>query len=236
MIKNNLFSNGKYIIYQNEKSLSMNLDSFLLADFVDFNNRDLNIIEFGCATGVITMYIALKKARKIIGIDINNESIMLLNKAAKYNGISDLVKGYPLDIKNINKHYIANTFDVIICNPPYYKTGKQTILTGDSKHENMISLDNVIEKSQYLLKNSGKLFLILPVSRLDELFLFTSKYNFKIKELRMVHSFVNKEARVVLIKLIKNAKIGLKVLKPLIVYKQLNCYNDEVLKIFKGSD
>lgn len=236
MTENKLFSDKHYIIYKNEKSLAMNLDSFLLAGFVQFNNSDKHIIELGCATGVVSMYIAIKKNKKIIGVDINDEAIQLLNKAVLINNIADKVKGLNIDILELNNYYKSNSFDVVVCNPPYYKTGKQNILKPCSKHEITISLDQIISKSQYLLKNKGKLFIILPVSRLDELFVLTNDYNLKVKELRFVHSFTKNEGRVVLIKLVKNAKIGLKVLKPLIVYDDINVYNSEILEIFKGSD
>ena len=68
--------------------------------------------------------------------------------------------------------------------------------------------------------------------RLVDILFNMRKYKIEPKKIRMVHSTINKEASLVLIKAIKNAKAFLKIDKPLIVYNQNGEYTDEIYEIY----
>ena len=68
--------------------------------------------------------------------------------------------------------------------------------------------------------------------RLADIIELMRKYKIEPKKIRMVHSTINKEASLVLIKAIKNAKAFLKIDKPLIIYNENGEYTDEIYKIY----
>lgn len=68
--------------------------------------------------------------------------------------------------------------------------------------------------------------------RLVEIINLMTKYKLEPKTIQMVHPYKDKEANMVLIEGIKGSNSFLKVLEPIIVYKEINVYTDEVLEIY----
>jgi len=59
------------------------------------------------------------------------------------------------------------------------------------------------------------------------------KYKFEAKKIKFCYTTKQKNAKIVLIEAIKNGKIGLTILPPLIINKENGEYTDEVLKMFE---
>ena len=68
--------------------------------------------------------------------------------------------------------------------------------------------------------------------RLVDIFEIMRKYKIEPKIIRFVHSNINKESKLVLIKGVKNAKPFLKIEKNLYIYNENGNYSDEILKIY----
>ena len=68
--------------------------------------------------------------------------------------------------------------------------------------------------------------------RLADLMELMRKYKIEPKKIRFVYSMVNKDASLVLIKAVKNARQFLKIEKPLIIYDENGEYTDEIYKIY----
>jgi tRNA1Val (adenine37-N6)-methyltransferase len=58
------------------------------------------------------------------------------------------------------------------------------------------------------------------------------KHELTVKRIKMVHPYVDKEANMVLIEAVRKGKSQVIVEKPLIVYKALNEYHDEIHDIY----
>lgn len=84
---------------------------------MDFS--DLNILDYGCGTGILTVFAAMQKAKNIVAIDIQEEAVentvehFDLNNLAKENLIvlqGDLDKldsqKYDIILANINRHVL----------------------------------------------------------------------------------------------------------------------------------
>ena len=69
--------------------------------------------------------------------------------------------------------------------------------------------------------------------RLSEVFDAMRKNCFEPKEIRFVHSKMDSESKLVLIRATKNGNAFLKILKPLIIYKDDGSYSEEVLEYYK---
>ena len=54
------------------------------------------------------------------------------------------------------------------------------------------------------------------------------------KRMRLVYPYVDKEPNMVLIEAVKGGKSRLKVEKPLIVYKDVNIYTDEIIDMYQN--
>ena len=68
--------------------------------------------------------------------------------------------------------------------------------------------------------------------RLIEIVSEMTKYKLEPKRIRFVHPYVDKEPNMVLIEATKGGKSMVKIDKPLVVYKDVNVYTDEIHEIY----
>ncbi|OFZ13921.1 MAG: hypothetical protein A2X86_20605 [Bdellovibrionales bacterium GWA2_49_15] len=77
-----------------------------------------NVLDLYCGTGAFALHLA-KKARKVCGIEITDESIMLARKSAEQNQFSN-VEFHTLDADRLSDvtAKLAKDFDTFVVNPP----------------------------------------------------------------------------------------------------------------------
>lgn len=213
------FKNRK--IYQNRDFFCFSLDSLLLAYYTEIKKNDERILELGVGNGVNLLILSKKHKQKMIGIDIQKESVDLAKKSIKYNKLEEQIEIKEMDIKGCYKKLGNDCFDVILCNPPYFS--KESITKNkvktNAKSEQLLSLDDVFRESSKLLKNGGRLYMVYPVTNLEEVLESSRKYNLGVKNIRYVYYNKERSAKIMLFKACKNAKKGLIVEKPLILFE-----------------
>lgn len=202
-------------LYQDDEMFCINTDTQVLGEFLNIYKEDV-VLDIGTNTGALLLYASKFNPKKMIGIDINEQAIQLAKKNMELNNI----KNCELMVCDGNT-YTSDEVDVIIFNPPYFKTKAEEVAKNSflslAKHEINFSLESMINCISRNLKNNGTLFFLFQTSRLNEVLKHLNKKNLKVKEMKFVYD-VNKEAsNVVLIRAVKNAKEGLIVTKPIII-------------------
>ena len=140
-----------------------------------------------------------------------------------------------LDIFNV---YETDSFDLITCNPPYFRVNEFSNLNNNMiksipRHEIEIKLEDICRISKKLLKNNGSLVLVHRTDRLSEIINMLLKYNLQPKRIRFLYPKELENSNLVLIDARKNGNIGLKVLPPLICHNMDGSYTKEVLDMFR---
>ncbi len=225
-------------IIQRDDMLRFSLDSTLLADFVKVSNHTKRIIDLGTGNGPIPLFLTLKTKAKIVGVEIQKDVSELAQKSVEINGFNEQIEIINADIKGIYKFVGANIFDIVTCNPPYFKyietsnTNKNDYLT-IARHEVLITLEEIIIESKKLLGDGGLFYLVHRCERLPEIIETLAKHGFGIRKMRFIHSKTTDEkALLVLIEARKNKKADVEIMQPLFVYNSELDYTDEVKKIF----
>ena len=101
-----------------------------------------------------------------------------------------------------------------------------------SKHEITASLEDFIESATYLLKDLGEFYMVHRPNRLVDIFNIMRNKKIEPKKIRFVFPNKNKNANLILIKGIKNAKPFLQYENNLYIYDEKENYTEEVLKIY----
>ena len=216
MIKECYLPNHKEIkIFQSDELFKINTDTQVLGEFLNIYKEDV-VLDMGTNTGALLLYANLFHPKKLIGLEINEKALELAKKNLDYNDISN----YELINGDINT-YTNDPVDVIMCNPPYFKT-KIDNMSNDkyknlAKHETDLKLDSLIKSISRNLKDNGTLFFLYLTSRLDEVVLELNKNNLKIKEMKFVYDTNKEYSNVFLIRAVKNSDLGLVVDKPIII-------------------
>ena len=230
-VKNDLYDYGLYI-YQDEDNFKFSLDSILLAEFVDHNKKDNLIVDFCTGNAPVPLIMSSKGYKNIYGIELQKSIFDMAIDSVKENKLDDNIKLINDNIKNVNKYFEAESIDVITCNPPYFKYNADNSLINDNiikaiaRHELEMELEDIMKSARYLLKNKASLYIVHRCDRLEELIVSLNKYKFSVKKLQFIYSNINQDSIMVLIKAIKNGKVGsLKVKAPIDISK-LKSYKD----------
>ena len=211
-------------LYQDKDMICINTDTMVLGEFLEVYRYD-TILDIGTNNGSLLLYANRFSPKKLIGIDINKEALEIAKKNMELNNITN----YELIHTDANT-YVGEKVDVIVCNPPYFKSTKDSIISSKNfvlaKHEDSLPLDNLIKTIKKNLKQEGKLFFVYQSSRLQELIEVFNKYKFKIKVMKFVYNVNKKNSNVVLIKAVNGGKLGLEVNKPIII-KDMKVMNED---------
>ena len=173
----NLESVGKKMIVE-EKGLKITEDAILLSEFMKeyFTKKCKNLkekksfLEIGAGQGIISLLLSeLDIISKIFAVEIQKEVFSTLKKNIEINDLNEKIIPINKNIKSINGEY-----DFIFSNPPYKKinSGKMPKNKTEqiSKYEVLLTLEEIILEIRRLLKNYGEFFLVVPNSRLNDVF------------------------------------------------------------------
>lgn len=223
-------------IIQDDQMFSFSLDSVLLANFIDTTNCK-KIIDLGTGNGPIPLFLTLKTSAKIYGVEIQKDVADLANRSVKLNHFEEQITIINRDYKNIYQELGANSFDIVSCNPPYFKVNDTSIINKNdyltiARHEVKSSYLDAIIEAKKLLIDGGKFYLVHRVERIPEIFKALEDNNFGIRKMQIVYPKVNKDAIMFLVEAKKNKKTDLKIIQPIYSYNEKNEYTEEVLKIF----
>lgn len=235
---NDLLNYGNLKIVQNPKWFSFSLDSVLLANFAKVNNK-MKIIDFCSGNAPIPIFLSTRTKSKIIGVEIQKEVYELAKKSILINKLDNQIEMLNMDVNDIINYYQTDSFDLITCNPPYFKINENSNVNSNNikaiaRHEINLTLNSIFNIAKKLLKNNGKIVMVHRTDRLIDIICEMKKNNIEPKRLKLVYPFDDSESNIVLIEGSKNGKPGLKIEKSFIIHNNDGSYKDEILRIFDG--
>ena len=213
IVKNDLFDYKNRYIYQDKEGFKFSLDSILIAEYAHVKDN-LKILDMCSGNAVIPLIISTKTKDNIVAFEIQKEIAALAKKSVELNGLDEQIKVINDDVNNIAKYFNKEYFDIIVCNPPYFKNNSsihnKEEIKAIARHEIKINLEQIFKISFEYLKNNGILYMSHRSDRLDEIINIAIKYNLNVKELILVQT-KNSDISMVLVKCIKNSKNGMKI-------------------------
>ena len=215
----------------------------------------LKICDF-CAGALPVPLIMYAKRKMFLGenvkftaFEIDKDQVELCNKSIVYNkenvedakNINDDISVINDDIKNIfndREKYksMYESFDMITCNPPYIKAGSGITNLNDKKivarHEVLITFEEICKAASLILKSNKKFYIVHHSERFTELSEILKSNSFEIKKVQFIYPNIDKSSTLCLIEAVKNAKSGIKVLEPIIVFENDGSYTKKIEKIY----
>lgn len=214
---NDLYDYG-YKIVQNSDYFKFSLDSMLLSNFVGINMSDSKLLDF-CTGNCPVPIILSNSIKNIVAFEVQKEIYELGDESLKLNNINN-VKLINDDIKNIGNYYEEGYFDIITCNPPYFKVIDSSRINENNvkaiaRHEILIKLEDIVSLAYKFLRDKGKLYIVYRPDRLMELLKLFNKYKFGVKKLQCCYNNSDSLSSMILIEAMKNGQDDLKILAPL---------------------
>ncbi|PKM49436.1 MAG: SAM-dependent methyltransferase [Firmicutes bacterium HGW-Firmicutes-7] len=223
-------------IIQNPKNFCFGMDAVLLSDFTKVKEGE-TVLDLGTGTGIIPILLQAKtKGKHFTGLEIQEASVDMAKRSVAMNKQGTHIEIIQGDIKEADTNFPLSSFEVITSNPPYMDGGKGLVNEHSPKaiarHEIFCTLEDVIRVASRLACVGGRFYMIHKPHRLIEIVQLLKKYKMEPKRIRFVHAYQDREANMLLIEAIRNGKPMVKVEKPLIIYKDINRYTDEIYEIY----
>lgn len=180
-------------LYQFKEGFKFSLDSILLAEFAEIRKNDCQILDMCTGNGVIPTILAWKTKKKIVGIELQKEIYDLAVSSLEVNHMEELIHYICDDVKNISHYYPTEFFDVILCNPPYFRYTKnshvnQCDLKKIARHEIYVDLEQIIKIASKMIRFKGRFYLVHLPERIDEIIFFAYQNHFAVKKIQFIYS------------------------------------------------
>ena len=220
---------GDYIVFQDTDDYAFSQDSVFLANMAKLSSSDA-VLDLGCGSGILsTLALVKKHVKKAVGIELQPRVADMARDSAIQNGLQDKFEVICADVKDIRCILKAETFDKVLCNPPYFtnsgnsgqksvsdegndalninaKTGKSV-----SRTESTATLDDFVKGASYALRFGGDAWFVIKADRMASLIYSLKSYNLEPKEATLIYPKPTSDVDVVIIKARKGAKEGLKI-------------------------
>jgi len=215
-----LLCNGLKII-QRRGVFRFGTDAVLLA-----NNsvvpRGASVLDIGTGTGIIPILLSAKTdASHLTGIEVQPDMADMAKRSVDMNGLGEKIDIVCGNICDAALLFGKASFDVIVTNPPYKRSGSGIKNSCDSKtvarHEIAGTLDDFIRVSSVLLRPMGHFNMICRPERLCDTMESLRKYGLEPKELTMVHSDYRKPPVMFLLHAVRGGGKNLVVKEPLLI-------------------
>jgi tRNA1Val (adenine37-N6)-methyltransferase len=198
------------------------------------------VADLGTGSGVMPLLLARQgKGREFVGIELQPELAARATESVRLNGLEARVRIVCADLRALPAE-LAGGFDVVLTNPPYRRAASGRMAPGAeraaARFELAGGLADFLGAAALLLRPGGRCGVIHLAERLAELLEELRACRLEPKRLRLVHSRVGKAAKLVLVEGRKDARPGLTVAAPLIVYGEgtERDYGGEMREIFKS--
>lgn len=235
---------GDYIVFQDTDDYAFSQDSVFLANMAKLSPSDA-VLDLGCGSGILsTLALVKKHVKKAVGIELQPRVADMARDSAIQNGLQDKFEVICADVKDIRSILKAESFDKVLCNPPYFtnsgNSGQKSVsdegndaLNVNAKTEKSVSrtestatLDDFVKGASYALRFGGDAWFVIKADRMASLIYSLKSYNLEPKEATLIYPKPTSDVDVVIIKARKGAKEGLKI-SPFFVTDDNGEYTDK---------
>lgn len=227
-------------IIQSPQVFSFSLDAVLLANFPKIPKRG-RIVDLCSGNGAVGLFVSKKTQGEIIQVELQERLADMARRSVTLNDLEEKITVYQMDLKDSLTKIPADSVDLLLCNPPYFKDLSTNVKNPNphlaiARHEIHTTLEEVISVSSKLLKMNGRLAMVHRPDRFLDILDLMRKYRIAPKRIRFVYPKAGKDANVLLIEGIKDGKTdGFKVLPPLITYGNDGEYTEAIKEMLYGN-
>lgn len=246
-------------LFQLKDGYRYNSDSLFLWDFARKNcsfKANQSLLDVGCGCGILGLLLARDFNCALSCIDIQPQNCELAQINARANDIkasiicADFFKDWESGNSRIPSNFDENSripsqgfqrnqsFERIICNPPFYDFGGENKNAHKNTSRNASSFDisAFASKCSKLLAPKGELVLCYDARLIDRLLQALLEAGLKPIKLAFLHSKPSKPANVVLVVAKKVAKSPLCVFGSLFACNENGAHTDFAKEVFIQAD
>lgn len=233
---------GDLTIYQPAKGCGyrFSVDSVLLGHFAS-SRKARRGVDLGAGSGIVGFILLhARSALRVFFVERDDVLLRACREGVAANGFADRAEVVGADIRKRSWVLKIGAADLVVCNPPYRRSGSGWVsprrAVASARHEVTLDLGHVMGRASELLKSGGRLCLVLPPERLEELFGEGRAAGFRVLRMRFVHTKPSRPAKTVLVELRPHAGRSTSpvIQPPLVVMNENSAYTPEMQVILEG--
>ena len=227
---------GGLRLIQRTDAFRFGTDTVLLSAFASPRRHD-RVCDLGTGTGAIPLLLYGREPTVTAdALEIQPDMADMARRSMALNGLSEVIRVHAGDLRQVRGILPHAAYDLVTCNPPYGKAGGTLLNPAENKrlarHEEACRIENVAQAAGWLLRNGGRFCCVFPAPRLLELTDALVARRLTPKRLRLVHSRLEKPAHLCLVEAMLDARPGLIVEPPLVIYDAEGAYTAELRQIY----
>jgi tRNA1Val (adenine37-N6)-methyltransferase len=231
------FFDGKIRVHQENRGYRFSIDAVLLAYHAVPRFGD-KVLDLGTGCGIMPLIMAYRHPSiTIYGAEVQEGLAELAILNVKANRMDDRIFILCSDMKLLKPRMTLGPVDLIVCNPPYRRSGSGRTNPDEqravARHELTITLADVVRTARRMLRARGRFLTIYTAARLTDLLFRMRTDGVEPKTMRTIHSRPGKEAKFIVVEGVKDGRPGLKIAQPLTVYTEHGDYTDEAKRMFE---
>lgn len=200
---NPYFQFKKFTVYHDLCAMKVGIDGVLLGAWAPIHHHDKQLLDIGTGSGLIALMLAQRNsAANITAIDIDENACRQAEINFQSSPWNDRLIAKKIDLFEFQ---ISDDmrYDLIVSNPPFFvnsmKAGNDARTT--ARHTVHLSHETFILKSLKLIKETGRICLILPVTEGLQCIQFAARHHIFCYQQVFVHPKPGTEAKRLLIEL-----------------------------------
>ena len=217
----NFFPRG---LVQPERGFRFSVDALLLACFARLKKNE-QVVDLGTGCGVIGLGLLLRHEPmnlRIVGLDRDPDMTRSARANVTAMGFEDRMSIVRGDVRDASGMLCPHRADVVVCNPPYRRTGRGRMCPESSRNQARFlvaaGLEDFVAGGAHVLKNRGRMYFVFLAEGLDLLFAAMHTSGIVPKRVMPVHGRIGDPAKLVLVEGRKNGGQGMVMESPLCLY------------------
>tara|TARA_B100000809_G_C15110946_1_gene520564 strand:- start:174 stop:887 length:714 start_codon:yes stop_codon:yes gene_type:complete len=160
------FQFKQFSINQDQCAMKIGTDGVLLGAWSSLESRPFSILDIGAGTGVLSLMLAQRSDAEVIeALEIDDKAFEQCVDNFEQSDWNDRLFCYHASLEEFEEE-IEDTYDLIICNPPFYSEDYKTknIARDLARFQDAMPFEHLLKSVSSLLSEDGRFNIIIPFS------------------------------------------------------------------------
>lgn len=159
-----MFQFKKFTVHQNKTAMKVGTDGVLLGTWTPLSDSIYSILDIGSGTGLVALILAQRSfAEQIDAIEIDEDAYEQCVENFEESPWNDRLFCYHAGLDEFTDE-IEDRYDLIVCNPPFFKPNNliEDEARSKARFYDILPFDELVKSVSILLAEDGIFSVIIP--------------------------------------------------------------------------